>query len=46
MELMKCDLSDLESIKNFCQTFIERESNLHILVNNAVSYGKTRNWAF
>ncbi len=32
---MKCDLSDLESVQNFCKQFLAQESALHILVNNA-----------
>ena len=35
---MKCDLSDLESVQNFCKQFLAQESALHILVNNAGIY--------
>ncbi len=35
---MKCDLSDLESVRKFCKNFVAQETSLHILVNNAGVY--------
>ncbi len=32
---MKVDISELDSVYNFCKEFNEKESRLDILVNNA-----------
>ena len=46
VELMKLDLADLESIRSFGNTFMERFENLDLLINNAgvmiPPYGKTK----
>ena len=33
--VMQLELSDLESVRNFCKEFLRIETSLHILVNNA-----------
>ena len=35
VEVMKLDLSDLQSVKDFATQFLTRFENLHILINNA-----------
>ncbi|WNF25004.1 oxidoreductase [Mesobacillus jeotgali] len=46
VELMKLDLADLSSVRNFSSAFIEKYDHLHILINNAgvmiPPYGKTK----
>ncbi|MEW8972541.1 MAG: oxidoreductase [Mesobacillus sp.] len=46
VELMKLDLADLSSVRNFSSIFIEKYDHLHILINNAgvmiPPYGKTK----
>lgn len=46
IELMKLDLADLASVRNFTSTFMEKYSSLDILINNAgimiPPYGKTK----
>ncbi|MCM3575777.1 oxidoreductase [Mesobacillus subterraneus] len=46
VEMMKLDLADLTSVRNFSSTFIEKFHQLHILINNAgvmiPPFGKTK----
>lgn len=46
VEMMKLDLADLASVRQFTSAFIEKYNHLHILINNAgvmiPPYGKTK----
>ncbi|CAF1065547.1 unnamed protein product [Didymodactylos carnosus] len=35
IEFMQCDLCSLDSVKNFCNAYNEKESRLDVLINNA-----------